>query len=83
MVTKLKAARDPKRAAGGKAEGRRRWVEISPELVQEVKRLRRRTKAGQRSLREIATELAKLGYVNERGAVFSPSAVASMVAASA
>jgi hypothetical protein len=31
-------------------------------------------------LREIANELAKLGYLNERGAVFSPSAVASMLA---
>jgi hypothetical protein len=48
-------------------------------MVQEAKRLRRKTKAGQRSLREIAAELAKLGYVNERGAVFSPSAVASIV----
>jgi hypothetical protein len=40
LVAKLKAARDRKRAAGGKAEGRRRWVEINPELVQEAKRLR-------------------------------------------
>jgi hypothetical protein len=48
--------------------------------VHEAKRLRRKTKAGQRSLRAIAAELATLGYVNERGAVFSPSAVASMLA---
>jgi hypothetical protein len=46
-------------------------------MVQEAKRLRRKTKAGQRSLRAIAAELATLGYVNERGTVFSPSAVAS------
>jgi hypothetical protein len=62
------------------AEGRKSWAELNPELVQEAKRLRRRTKAGQRSLREIAGELAKLGYVNERGSLFSPSAIASMVA---
>jgi hypothetical protein len=49
--------------------------------VQEAKRLRRKTKAGQRSSRAIAAELAKLGYVNDRGAVFSPSAVASMLTA--
>ena len=33
-----------------------------------------------RSLREIADELAKLGYLNERGAVFSPPSIASMLA---
>jgi hypothetical protein len=64
-------------------------------MVQEAKRLRRKTKAGQRSLREIAAELAKMEFefkdkdgntrrrrgVNERGAVFSPSAIASTLAA--
>jgi hypothetical protein len=33
-----------------------------------------------RSLREIAIELKKLAYRNERGAMFSPSSVASMLA---
>jgi hypothetical protein len=43
--------------------------------------LRRRSpKGGQRSLRAIAAELAKLGYQNQRGAVFSPSAIKSMLA---
>jgi len=30
-------------------------------------------------LRVIAAELARLGYVNERGALFSASAIASML----
>jgi DNA invertase Pin-like site-specific DNA recombinase len=81
LVSKLRAARERKRAAGIKVEGRKSWAEIKPELVQEAKQLRRKTKAGQRSLRDVAAELAKLGYLNERGAVFSPSAVASMLAA--
>jgi DNA invertase Pin-like site-specific DNA recombinase len=81
LVAKLKGARDRKRAAGDKVEGRKSWAEINPEMVQEAKRLRRKTKAGQRSLRAIAAELATLGYVNERGAVFSPAAIASMLAA--
>jgi DNA invertase Pin-like site-specific DNA recombinase len=81
LVGKLKAARERKPAAGVKVEGRKAWAEINPELVQDAKRLRRRTKAGQRSLRKIAAELAKLGYVNERGVMFSPSSVASMIAA--
>ena len=81
LVAKLKAARDRKRAATGKAEGRKSWAEINPELVAEAKRLRRRSpKGGQRSLRAIAAELAKLGYQNQRGAVFSPSAIKSMLA---
>jgi hypothetical protein len=32
-------------------------------------------------LREIAAELKKLGFVNARGAVFSASSIASMIAA--
>jgi hypothetical protein len=58
------------------SHGRRK----NPELTQEAKRLRRKTKAGQRSLPAIAAELATLGYVNERGAMFSPSSIKSMLA---
>jgi DNA invertase Pin-like site-specific DNA recombinase len=80
LVAKLKAARDRKRAAKGKCEGRKRWAELNPELVREAKRLRRRSPKGhQRSLREIAAELAKLGFVNERDATFSASSVRSML----
>jgi hypothetical protein len=32
-----------------------------------------------RSLRNVATELAKLGYVNENGAAFTASSIRSMV----
>jgi DNA invertase Pin-like site-specific DNA recombinase len=81
MVAKLKASRDRKRKSTGKCEGRKRWAEINPALVQETKRLRRKSlKGGQRSLREIATELKKLGFVNERSTEFSPSSVASILA---
>jgi DNA invertase Pin-like site-specific DNA recombinase len=80
LVAKLKAARDRQRANKGKCEGRKSWAEINPVLVQQAKRLRRRTPKGhQRSLREIASELARIGFVNERGKVFSAAAIASMV----
>jgi DNA invertase Pin-like site-specific DNA recombinase len=87
LVAKLKAARDRKRAATGKAEGRKNWREISAapgspyaNLIADAKRLRRRLpKGGQRSLRAVAEELAKLGYRNLRGAVFSPAAIKSML----
>ena len=81
LVAKLKAARDRKRADAGECEGRKSWAEINPELVREAKRLRRRSPKGhQRSLRDVAAELAKLGFVNERGAEFSASSVQSMLA---
>jgi DNA invertase Pin-like site-specific DNA recombinase len=80
LVAKLRAARERKRQAVGKCEGRKNWAEVNPELVSEAKRLRRRSPKGhQRSLREVAAELAKLGFVNQRGAQFSASSIASMV----
>jgi len=80
LVAKLKAARQRRRELVGKVEGRKSWAEINPELVKEARRLRRRSpKGGQRSLRAVADELARLGYVNERGMPFSPSSVQSML----
>jgi hypothetical protein len=46
LVAKLKAARERKRAAAGKCEGRKPWSEIKPELVREANRLRRRSPKG-------------------------------------
>jgi hypothetical protein len=37
-------------------------------------------KRNQRSLREVAAELAKLGYVNQRGRPFNAASIASMLA---
>jgi hypothetical protein len=81
-VAKLKAARERKRAASPthKCEGRKSWAEINPELVREAKRLRRGSSKGhQRSLREVAAELAKLGFMNERGVTFSAASVRSIL----
>ena len=67
LVAKLRAARERKRQAIGKCEGRKNWAEINPELVREAKRLRRRSPKGhQRSLRDVAAELAKLGSCVQR-----------------
>ena len=49
-------------------------------MVALAKQLRRRGPRGdQRSLREVAAELARLGHFNQRRKVFSSSAIASMV----
>jgi hypothetical protein len=80
LVAKLKASRERKRAASGKCEGRKSWAEINPDLVRAAKRLRRRSPKGhQRSLRDVAAELAKVRFLNERGAPFSPSSIASIL----
>src|SRR5437588_8690547 len=46
LVAKLKGARDRKRAAMGKCEGRKSHAELNPDLVREAKRLRRRSPKG-------------------------------------
>ena len=80
LVAKLKAARDRKRLATGKCEGRKNHAEMNPELVREAKRLRRRSPKGhQRSLRDVAAELAKLGFLNQHGVPFAAASVQSMI----
>jgi hypothetical protein len=65
-------------ASSGKCEGRKSYAERDPELVLTAKRLRRRSPKGRRrSLREIASELAGMGY--RRGAPYSASCIKSMV----
>lgn len=82
LVAKLRVARERRRATAGKCEGRKSHAELNPDLVREAKRLRRRSPKGhQRSLREVAAELSKLGFVNASGKVFSASSVQSMVQA--
>src|SRR5215218_1462190 len=55
-------------------------AELRPEVVAEAKRLRRkRPKGGQRSYRQIATELLQAGYANSNGRPFSPSSIKAML----
>jgi len=82
-VAKLKGARDRKRATGVKVEGRKNYLERDPEMVALARRLyRRNPRTGERrSLREIAAELARAGYMAGSGRIFSASAVKRMVVA--
>jgi DNA invertase Pin-like site-specific DNA recombinase len=80
LVSKLKAARERKRAATGKCEGRKSHAERNPAMVAEAKRLHRKLpKGGQLSLRQVAAQLAERGYVSSSGKPLSPSAVRSML----
>lgn len=82
LVAKLRGARDRASAAAGRrVEGQKGYAVTNPALVREAKRLARKNpRTGQaRSLREIAGELAKLGFATASGAEFSPSQVQRLV----
>jgi DNA invertase Pin-like site-specific DNA recombinase len=85
LVSKLKAARDRKRATGVKVEGRKSHVEIDArdhagQMILLAKKLRRKSpKAGRRSLRTIAAELAKAGFLSQSGKPYAATAVARML----
>ena len=85
LVAKLQVARDRKSARlRRRVEGRKGYGETNPDLVREAKRLARRNpKTGKkRSLREIAAELERLGFVNGQGKQFAANQVARLVGAS-
>jgi DNA invertase Pin-like site-specific DNA recombinase len=78
-VAKLKGARDRKRAQTGKCEGRPSHAEMPPELVAEAKHLRRPYRGRKRSLRAIAAELARKGFLNANGAPYAAMSIKSML----
>jgi len=80
VVAKLRAARERIREAKGKCEGRKSYLERAPELVAQAKRLHRKSPKGyRRSLREVARELAVLGYLSKTGSPYSASCIRSMI----
>jgi DNA invertase Pin-like site-specific DNA recombinase len=80
VVAKLRSARERVREAKGKCEGRKSYLERDPKLVGEAKRLHRKLpKSPRKSLREIARELAALGYTNKSGRPYSASCIRSMI----
>lgn len=83
LVSKLRGARDRKRATGVKVEGRKGHTELRPEVVAMAKRLRRASpKTGKRrSLRDIAAELAQAGHMNERGQPYAAQSIQNMLEA--
>ncbi|MDB5244052.1 MAG: serine recombinase [Spirosoma sp.] len=82
LVKKLKGARDRMSvAAGQRIEGRKSHGEKNPALVREARRLARKNpRTGtSRSLREIAADLAELGFTTAKGLPFSASQVKRLV----
>ena len=80
LVAKLKGARDRKRRAGVKVEGRKSIAEEKPQTVELARKLARaRPKGGKRSLREISAELAEAGHTTATGKPYAPTAIKLML----
>jgi hypothetical protein len=80
LVAKLRGARDRKRRAGMKVEGRKSIAELRPETVELARKLARaRPKGGKRSLREISAALAEAGHTTKSGTPYAPTAIKLML----
>jgi DNA invertase Pin-like site-specific DNA recombinase len=75
LVAKLKVARDRKRVAYGKCEGRKSHAEATPETVALAKQLH----ASGLSYRRIAAELAVRGHLTGSGKSHIASAIQKML----
>ena len=80
LVKKLRVARERKRAVNGKCEGRKTYAERAPEVIAEVKKLRRKQKGIDRrmSFSQIAEILNKKGFRNSTGNLFIGKTVSSL-----
>jgi DNA invertase Pin-like site-specific DNA recombinase len=75
LVSKLRGARERKRATGVKVEGRKSHAEKRPEVVEMAKQLHREGS----SLREISAELFADGHVSKSGKPFTPQSIQNML----
>ena len=75
LVAKLKVARDRKREATGKCEGRKSYAEAIPETVALAKQL----EADGLSYRKIAAQLAAQGHLTGSGKPHVASAIQKML----
>jgi DNA invertase Pin-like site-specific DNA recombinase len=74
LVRKLRKARDKMRKETGKCEGRKSYTELSPKLLKEIKRLRRRprTKGKKRlTYQQVCERLNDAGYRTADGKLFT------------
>ena len=79
-VLKLRAARDRKRKSVGKCEGRKSYAESNPELIEEIKRLRRKPRKGRRlSLQKTVDALNDQGFKTATGKAFTLSALKNIL----
>ncbi|SPD74317.1 Resolvase, N-terminal domain protein [uncultured Desulfobacterium sp.] len=79
-VMKLRAARDRARLLRGKCEGRKGYAEAMPEVVKEIKRLRRKRKGQDRMpYTKIAGELNSQGMTTMTGKTWTGQAIQDLL----
>ena len=72
LVKKLRIARNRKKAETGKCEGRKSLKEVDPELLKEIKRLRRKRPGQKRmSYQKVADKLNEQGFRTMTGKEFT------------
>lgn len=80
LVLKLQAARDRKRKETGKCEGQKGYLETHPELIDRIKKLRRKPRGGKRlSLKKTLKALQDEGWKTSQGQEFNMSALKNIV----
>ena len=80
LVKKLKNAREKARAEKGKCEGAKSYEEIAPEIIQEIKKLRRKPKNENRlSYVQIADKLNERGFKTAKGRQFTGQIVQNIL----
>jgi DNA invertase Pin-like site-specific DNA recombinase len=79
-VLKLRAARERKRRAQGKCEGRKSYGEIKPEVLKELKRLHRKPRNGRRlTAKKIAEKMTAAGFTTADGKPFTGNNVSTIL----
>ena len=80
LVKKLRGAREAMRAKTGKCEGRKSYAEAMPEVLKEIRRLRRARKGmPRRTYVKVAAELNAGGFKTMTGKAFSGQTVQSIL----
>ena len=80
LVKKLKVARNRKKEDTGKCEGRKSYQEISPELIAEIKRLRKKPKNGKKlSLNQTLEQLNNSGFTTATGKPFTITTLKNVI----
>ena len=80
LVLKLRVARERKKMMVGKCEGRKAYNERKPEVIKEVKRLRRKPRKGKRlSLERTVDALHDSGFTTATGKQFTISRLKNLI----
>jgi len=80
LVLKLQAARDRKRKETGKCEGQKGYLKTHPELIDRIKKLRRKPRNGKRlSLKKTLQTLQDEGWKTSQGQDFNMSALKNII----